>query len=212
MGRTSLAIGVNSVYSCANRVLICSPGKQGVVSYMRKCTRSFIKRAEFSCQTVLKRFLLPRVLLFNFRENSRAFSFTTRKSVTLPLSLQLSCIDNQVSKMSDQAPIVKATTPTKTKKSPAKSTAKSPKVGSAKKNASKTNSKGKSIAEHPTYVDMAMQAIKVLKERSGSSRQAVLKYIMSNYQVGSNAKQVNNQLKAALHRGVTKGKIPESRR
>lgn len=35
--------------------------------------------------------------------------------------------------------------------------------------------------EHPTYFNMASDAIKTLKERKGSSRAAILKYIVGKY-------------------------------
>ena len=57
----------------------------------------------------------------------------------------------------------------------------------------------KKPAEHPKYIDMIVAAITALKERSGSSRQAILKYITSNYKVGDGAAV---HLKMALKRGV----------
>jgi hypothetical protein len=41
-----------------------------------------------------------------------------------------------------------------------------------------------------------------LKERGGSSRQAILKYIMANFNVGKDAKTVNVHLKLSLRAGV----------
>lgn len=48
---------------------------------------------------------------------------------------------------------------------------------SAKKKTTKASSakKAKAPSNHPKYVDMAISAIKALKERNGSSRQAVHK-------------------------------------
>ena len=54
-------------------------------------------------------------------------------------------------------------------------------------------------AEHPKYIDMIKAAIGALKERNGSSRQAIAKYIKANYKVGDNAEQ---HLKLALKRGA----------
>jgi histone H1/5 len=45
----------------------------------------------------------------------------------------------------------------------------------------------KKPAEHPKYSEMVVAAIAALKERKGSSRQAILKYIQANYKVGDNA-------------------------
>jgi len=36
---------------------------------------------------------------------------------------------------------------------------------------------------HPPYLEMVTQAVIALKERNGSSRQAILKYILANFQV-----------------------------
>lgn len=58
----------------------------------------------------------------------------------------------------------------------------------------------KKPAEHPKYIEMVMAAITALKERSGSSRQAIIKYIKANYKVGDNA---DVHVKMALKRGVT---------
>ena len=52
--------------------------------------------------------------------------------------------------------------------------------------AKKRVSKPKAPAAHPTYLVMTQAAIAALKERNGSSRQAILKYIMANYKVGPN--------------------------
>jgi len=84
---------------------------------------------------------------------------------------------------------------------------------SASKGAKKKTTKGsgakkaKSPANHPKYVDMAVSAIKALKERNGSSRQAVHKYILAHFNVGHDAKAVNSHLKMALKRGVASGHL-----
>lgn len=57
----------------------------------------------------------------------------------------------------------------------------------------------KAPADHPKYIDMVKAAIVALKERNGSSRQAIEKYIKANYKVGDG---VGTHLKLALKRGV----------
>lgn len=57
----------------------------------------------------------------------------------------------------------------------------------------------KKPADHPKYSEMVVAAIGALKERSGSSRQAILKYISANYKVSDSA---GTHLKLALKRGV----------
>lgn len=59
-----------------------------------------------------------------------------------------------------------------------------------------------SEASHPTYRDMIADAISTLKERKGSSRQAIKKYIQSNFK---DLKNFDTQFNAALRRGVDKG-------
>ena len=51
-------------------------------------------------------------------------------------------------------------------------------------------------AAHPTFKVMIAAALKGLKERGGSSRQAILKYIVSNYKVDAAKAAVH--LRAAL--------------
>merc|ERR1712186_114133 len=59
---------------------------------------------------------------------------------------------------------------------------------------------------HPAYAVMVAAAIKALKERSGSSRQAILKYIVANYTVGDE-KKAASRLKLALKKGVASGAL-----
>lgn len=85
-------------------------------------------------------------------------------------------------------------------------TAAAPKVAKAKK-----PSKPKAPAAHPTYLVMASAAISSLKERTGSSRQAILKYIMANYKLGNDSKPVNARLKVALRNGTKKGVLKNAK-
>merc|ERR1719322_1625268 len=54
---------------------------------------------------------------------------------------------------------------------------------------------------------MAVAAIAALKDRSGSSRQAILKYVMANYKVGTDATKVGKLLNLALKKGVASGAL-----
>ena len=77
--------------------------------------------------------------------------------------------------------------------------------------AKKAGKAGKKVAkpkpaEHPKYADMCICAIAALKERKGSSRQAILKYIEANNKVSEGA---NRHLKAALKRCVANGLIKQ---
>lgn len=61
-------------------------------------------------------------------------------------------------------------------------------------------------SDHPKYIEMIVAAIGSLKERSGSSRQAIQKYVVANYKVGDGA---GNHLKLALKRGVSGGSLKQ---
>ena len=75
----------------------------------------------------------------------------------------------------------------------------------------KKASKPKKPAAHPKYSEMIAKAVADLKERGGSSRQAILKYIMKNFNVGKEEKAVNSRLKLALRSGVKKGGLKQSK-
>lgn len=65
--------------------------------------------------------------------------------------------------------------------------------------------KSKTVASppaHPTYEVMIKTAIATVKDRGGTSRQAILKYLKQNYKVGTN---VDTQVRLQLPKLVTKG-------
>ncbi|XP_070194095.1 histone H1-delta-like [Littorina saxatilis] len=64
---------------------------------------------------------------------------------------------------------------------------------------------------HPKYKEMISAAIASLKERGGSSRQAILKYIMGHYQVGRETTKINAHLKMALRSGTKSGGLKQSK-
>merc|ERR1712198_524959 len=57
---------------------------------------------------------------------------------------------------------------------------------------------------HPPYGVMVVAAIKALKQRKGSSKRAILKYIQANYKVGD---QASLRLNIALRKLGTAGKL-----
>ncbi|XP_042861592.1 histone H1-delta-like [Penaeus japonicus] len=75
-----------------------------------------------------------------------------------------------------------------------------PKAAKAKKPAAKPT--------HPKYSVMIAAAVKALKERTGSSRQAILKYILANFKVGDE-KTTGVRLKLALRKGVADGSLKQ---
>ena len=68
--------------------------------------------------------------------------------------------------------------------------------------------KAKKPADHPTFAVMIAAAIAELKERKGSSRQAIEKYIAANYKVGP---KYTGPMKQALKKGVEKGTLVQTK-
>jgi len=60
----------------------------------------------------------------------------------------------------------------------------------------------KAAADHPKYSQMIKEALTALKERGGSSRVAILKYLAKHYKLGHDEKVINTHLKLALKAGV----------
>uniref|UniRef100_A0A0R3S221 H15 domain-containing protein n=1 Tax=Elaeophora elaphi TaxID=1147741 RepID=A0A0R3S221_9BILA len=90
------------------------------------------------------------------------------------------------------------------------SSAKHPKKQSGVSDSPKARSKRqgtKAAKTHPTYSQMVKEAITALKDRKGSSRVAILKYISNHYQLGDNGKRVLSQLRLAIKRGIATGKL-----
>merc|ERR1711942_641242 len=77
-------------------------------------------------------------------------------------------------------------------------------MGKAKKAA-----KPKAPAAHPKYSVMIAAAITALKDRTGSSRGAILKHIVANNKV--DAAKAATQVRLALKRGVAKGALKMAR-
>merc|ERR1712226_1402866 len=75
----------------------------------------------------------------------------------------------------------------------------------------KAAAKPKAPAAHPKYSEMIKQAVSALKERGGSSRQAILKYIMKNFKVGNDDGKVNTHLKMALRAGVKNNSLKQAK-
>jgi len=85
-------------------------------------------------------------------------------------------------------------------------TAKAVKPASSKKKVA-----GSGTATHPKYSEMVQQALTSLKERGGSSRQAILKYIQANFKVAADENMINAHVKMALKAGVKNGSLKQSK-
>jgi len=69
----------------------------------------------------------------------------------------------------------------------------------------------KAHGDHPKYSQMIKDALTALKERGGSSRQAILKYIVKHYKLGGEEKIINSHLKLALKAGVKNHTLKQSK-
>lgn len=70
----------------------------------------------------------------------------------------------------------------------------------------KSSASTRHTAEHPPLWVMLKAAITNLKDRKGSSRQAIIKYIQSNYKVQSTGK-FKSAMKRCISKAVTEGKL-----
>ncbi|KAK0403691.1 hypothetical protein QR680_017070 [Steinernema hermaphroditum] len=68
----------------------------------------------------------------------------------------------------------------------------------------------KAVPSHPTYQVMIKKAIESLKERNGSSKTAIFKFICSNFSVGDNQIQINSHLRLALKRATASGFLKQT--
>lgn len=112
--------------------------------------------------------------------------------------------DDSDSAKTEEVKSAKKTSKGKTPKTPkTKATAKA-KTGTSNKAQKKTVSD-----LHPKYSQMINESIAALKERNGSSRQAILKYIMANYNVLPDERIVNNHIKMSIRAGIKSGKLKQ---
>merc|ERR1712207_119828 len=75
--------------------------------------------------------------------------------------------------------------------------------------AKKAPAKPKAPAAHPKFSVMIAAAITALKDRTGSSRQAILKYITANYKV--DADRAGQHLRMALRAGLKNGSLKNAK-
>ena len=71
-----------------------------------------------------------------------------------------------------------------------------------------TKGKPRAPAQHPKYSEMIVAAINATKERGGTSRQKILKYIGANYKVGDG---FETHARLALKRMVTNGTLVQTK-
>jgi len=70
--------------------------------------------------------------------------------------------------------------------------------------------KAKGASSHPKYSVMIKQALTQLNDRNGTSKAAILKYILANFKV--NAATANQHLKSALRAGTKNPNIKTNKR
>ncbi|CEF62335.1 Histone H1.0 [Strongyloides ratti] len=84
-------------------------------------------------------------------------------------------------------------------------------AGTSTKKASTSAPKSVKKSSHPVYADMVKKAIIELKEKKGSSKPAILKYIKAHYNLGDkNINSVNLHIKQALKKGLTSGILKQT--
>ena len=75
------------------------------------------------------------------------------------------------------------------------------------KSPKKKSPKAKAVVAHPLYSKMVIMAVEALEERGGSSKKAILKYIMKNFDVTNAENKVNSRVKVALRAAVDNNKL-----
>ncbi|VDM55607.1 unnamed protein product [Angiostrongylus costaricensis] len=67
----------------------------------------------------------------------------------------------------------------------------------------------KRALSHPAYSTMIRKAVSELEEKSGSSKAAILKFMLSHYKLGDNIAKINSHLRVALKKAVVKGELKQ---
>merc|ERR1712096_485508 len=67
-------------------------------------------------------------------------------------------------------------------------------------------------SSHPKYADMVASTIEAIASRGGCSRQAILKKIKEDFDVGDNERRVAINVNMTLKKGVESGKLKMARR
>ena len=96
-----------------------------------------------------------------------------------------------------------------TEVAPAVAPAVAAKPKTTKKAAKPKATKKATPSAHPPYLEMVTAAINNLKERNGSSLQAIKKYIAANYKC--NVEKSSSHIRKALKSGVSNGKLLQAK-
>ncbi|KAF0992763.1 hypothetical protein HZS_3886 [Henneguya salminicola] len=64
---------------------------------------------------------------------------------------------------------------------------------------------------HPTYTEMIIEALKTLKERGGSSRQKISKYVLVHYPKCGEVRQINQRVVMAIRRMIKSNLIQNTK-
>merc|ERR1712215_237273 len=118
------------------------------------------------------------------------------------MGTDLKMSEEGVQQANDESVAVPKKTEAKTKK---KVEAKDKKKSSAKKS-------GKSEPKKMTYLDMVTEAIVTLKDRTGSSRQAIIRYIVETHKVeASKLVHVRKAIATGMEKGILKPARPSGK-
>uniref|UniRef100_A0A915BWK0 H15 domain-containing protein n=3 Tax=Parascaris univalens TaxID=6257 RepID=A0A915BWK0_PARUN len=137
---------------------------------------------------------MRRVVTESRRSLARCYKLPRRASVML--------VAKQFAPSTPRPLIESSTSATMSVQAAAASPVHTPKKGPKKASKSKS---AKIVASHPTYSVMIKAALVALKDHKGSSRAAILKYILQHYKVGDNINKVNAHLRQALKKGASSG-------
>ncbi|TKR80161.1 hypothetical protein L596_014281 [Steinernema carpocapsae] len=85
--------------------------------------------------------------------------------------------------------------------------ANAPSKKSPKKPKAPKTPKDKKAATHPGYLEMVVAAIKGLEEKKGSSKTAIVNYILANYDIGAEKSWLSTKVRLAIKRGVEQAKL-----
>ncbi|XP_058446816.1 histone H1.8-like [Malaya genurostris] len=172
---------------------------------VREIAQDFKTDLRFQSSAVMALQEASEAYLVGLFEDTNLCAIHAKRVTIMPKDIQLArrirgeqkCT---LEKMAETAVDVSAAAPV------AASPAKAPKKAKAAKGEAK---KPKKPSTHPPVNDMVVAAIKTLKERNGSSLQAIKKYIAANYKC--DVAKLAPFIKKALKSGVEKGKLTQTK-
>merc|ERR1712183_521185 len=131
------------------------------------------------------------------------YSLTSRPQLTLAQERQQRMAEEAEAVVVEEAPAAEEAAAVEAP--PAKAAVKAGAKAAVKAKKEKKPAKAKTAPSHPTYSVMITAAVGALKDRTGSSRQAILKYICANYKVDD--RKAATQTRLPLKRMTAGGEL-----